>query len=436
MTGGIVTAVVEGSLAEATGLVPGDEVISINGHVLRDVIDYQFYAAEEELEIVVRREGDILSFHLQREYGKDLGIEFGAPVFDGMRLCANRCEFCFVNQMPPDLRRSLSVKDDDYRYSFLYGNFVTLTNLTGDDWARLVEQRLSPLYVSVHATNLALRRTLLRNAFAPDIVPQLLRLGRLGIKVHAQIVVCPGLNNDDALEQTVSDLVALWPVVASIAIVPVGLTRFRRGAMRTVTVDEARKLVDRYGPEQSARYRQSCGVGLVYLADEIYFLAGETVPPGCEYDEYPQLENGVGLTRLFLDEWEVARDGAHDYSVAYPKVAIACGTLFAPLMERIAGEMERASGASISVRPVANRFFGQMVTVSGLLVGQDVAGALRGKSRPDLLLLPRAMFDSAGRWTLDDWDRERLAREVGTRVAVAGTPFEMLTAVMGAEEGR
>jgi len=444
--GGLVAAVSEGSLAEEIGIRSGDEVLSIDGHVLRDVIDYQYYAAEEDLEIVVRRKGGTRHFSLRREYGEDLGIEFTSPVFNGMRHCSNQCEFCFVNQMPPGLRRSLYVKDDDFRYSFLYGNFITLSNLTDNDWARLAQQRLSPLYVSVHATDAALRRRLLCNPTAPDIVPQLIRLGDLGIKVHAQIVVCPGLNDGDVLEQTITDLVELWPVIVSIAIVPVGLTRFHKGKIRTLAREDAYRLIVRYGADQSAKYRCLCGIGLVYLADEVYFLAGEPVPAAYDYDDYPQLENGVGLTRLFLDEWDELRaevtGGSATYAnaaianAAIANVAIATGTLFAPLMVQIAEEMERVSGAGISVHPVVNRFFGSMVTVAGLLTGHDVVHEFRGKSSPDLLLLPRAMFDSAGRRTIDDWDKDRIAEEIGTTIMVAGTVREMQAAMAGVEQDR
>ena len=435
--GGLVAAVSEGSLSEEMGIRSGDEVLSIDGHVLRDVIDYQYYAAEEDLEMVVRRKGVTRHFSLRREYGEDLGIEFTSPVFNGMRHCSNQCEFCFVNQMPPGLRRSLYVKDDDYRYSFLYGNFITLSNLTDNDWVRLAQQRLSPLYVSVHATDAAIRRRLLRNPTTPDIVPQLIRLGNLGIKVHAQIVVCPGVNDGDVLEQTITDLVGLWPVVVSIAIVPVGLTRFYKGKIRTLAREDAYRLIERYGADQSARYRCLYGVGLVYLADEVYFLAGEPMPAAHEYDDYPQLENGVGLTRLFLDEWDELRAEVTGGSATYANVAIATGTLFAPLMDQIAGEMERVLGVGISVHPVVNRFFGSMVTVAGLLTGQDVVHAFRGKSRPDLLLLPGAMFDNAGRRrTIDDWDQDRIAEEVGTTIMVAGTVREMQVAVVSIQQDR
>ena len=434
--GGLVDAVSEGSLAEEIGIRSGDEVLSIDGHVLRDVIDYQYYAAEEELEVVVRRKGVTRRFSVRREYGEDLGIEFTSPVFDGMRHCSNRCEFCFVSQMPTGLRRSLYVKDDDFRYSFLYGNFITLSNLTDSDWARLAQQRLSPLYVSVHATDPGIRRMLLRNPTAPDIVPQLIHLGDLGIKVHAQIVVCPGVNDGEVLEQTIGNLVELWPVVVSIAIVPVGLTRFHRGKVRILGREDACRLIERFGVEQLARYRCLYGVSLVYLSDEMYFLAGEPLPAADDYDDYPQLENGVGLTRLFLDEWDELKAEITGGSLTYANVAVATGTLFAPLMDQIAGEMERVSGAGISVHPVVNRFFGSMVTAAGLLTGQDVVHAFRGKPKPDLLLLPRVMFDNEGRRTLDEWDQERIAEEVGTPVTVVRTVREMHAAIVGVQQDR
>ncbi|HIC94366.1 MAG TPA: DUF512 domain-containing protein, partial [Anaerolineae bacterium] len=230
--GGIIAAVRAGSVAEELGLRPGDELLSINGHPLRDIIDYRFYGAEEELELVIRRDGQRLVCLVERGYGEELGIEFVEPTFDGVRHCNNRCPFCFVDQLPRGMRRSLYIKDDDYRLSFLFGNFVTLTNLTEADWQRLAEQRLSPLYVSVHATDLALRRRLLGNPSAPDILQQIGRLGELGIQVHAQIVLIPGLNDGEPLARTVADLAALHPTVQSIAVIPVGLTKHRPPGLR------------------------------------------------------------------------------------------------------------------------------------------------------------------------------------------------------------
>ena len=420
--GGIIAAVRTGSVAEELGLRPGDELLSINGHPLRDVIDYRFYGAEEELELIVRRDGRRLVCLVERSYGEDLGIEFIEPTFDGIRRCNNRCPFCFVDQLPRGMRRSLYVKDDDYRLSFLFGNFVTLTNLTEADWQRLAEQRLSPLYVSVHATDLALRRRLLGNPSAPDVLQQIGRLGELGIRVHAQIVLVPGLNDGEHLARTVADLAALHPTVQSIAVIPVGLTKHRPPDLRPYTPDEARAIVAQVASWQR-QYRARYGVGLVYAADEWYLLAGEEVPPAEEYDGFPQLENGVGLTRLLLDERLQITGGG----LQVGKVTLVCGTLIAPVLEALVAEWGKSAAFPQSVViPVENRFFGPTVTVSGLLVGRDVIEALRGRDLGEVVFLPRAMFDAAGKRTLDDMSPAEIEERLGTRVEVAGTLGEVV----------
>ena len=420
--GGIIAAVRTGSVAEELGLRPGDELLSINGHPLRDVIDYRFYGAEEELELVIRRDGQRLVCLVERSYGEELGIEFVEPTFDGIRRCNNRCPFCFVDQLPRGMRRSLYVKDDDYRLSFLFGNFVTLTNLTEADWQRLAEQRLSPLYVSVHATDLALRRRLLGNPSAPDVLQQIRRLGELGIRVHAQIVLVPGLNDGEHLARTVADLAALHPTVQSIAVIPVGLTKHRPPGLRPYTPDEARAIVAQVESWQR-QYRARYSVGLVYAADEWYLLAGEEVPQAEEYDGFPQLENGVGLTRLLLDERLQITGGG----LQVGKVTLVCGTLIAPVLEALVADWGKSIAFPRSVViPVENRFFGPTVTVSGLLVGRDVIEALRGRDLGEVVFLPRAMFDAAGKRTLDDMSPAEIEERLGTRVEVAGTLGEVI----------
>lgn len=424
---GVVAAVAPGSLAAEAGIRAGDEIVSINGHPLRDVIDYQFYSADEQLEIVTQHGTKTLTYHFVRGYGDNVGIEFTAPTFDGMRRCHCRCVFCFVQQMPPGMRSSLYVKDDDYRYSFLFGNFVTLTNLTDEDWARLEEQRLSPLYISVHATEPELRRRILGHPGAPDIVAQLRGLGHLGIEVHAQIVLTPGLNDGAALTRTISDLAALRQTVRSIAIVPVGLTRFQRRGLRSLTPAEAAELVQRMSVHHN-RFRRERGTGLVYLSDEIYLLAGQPVPPAEAYDGFPQLENGVGLTRQLLDEWDALRDETAAIRPAYRRATVVCGALIAPILEQILTELGAITGVELRLVSVPNRFFGPSVTVSGLLTAADVIAALRRRDPGELVVLPRVMFDAAGERTLDERTPEEMARELGVRVAVAGTLKELLYA--------
>jgi len=293
-----------------------------------------------------------------------------------------------------------------------------LTNLTEGDWDRLAEQRLSPLYVSVHATDLALRRRILGNPAAPDIVEQLKRLGSLHIQVHAQIVLIPGLNEGRHLARTVADLAALHPTVKSIAVVPLGLTRYHRSPFRVYRPEEAGPILAQISAWQR-EYRSQHGLSLVYASDEWYLLAGLDVPPAEEYDGFPQLENGVGLTRVFLDEILDIRDCRSRVG----KVTLACGTLIAPLLERKAAEL---SQVVVEVVPVENRFFGPMVTVSGLLTGRDVIEALRGRALGEVVFLPRAMFDASGELTLDDVSPAAIGEALGGRVEVAGTMGEVV----------
>jgi putative radical SAM enzyme (TIGR03279 family) len=460
-TGGRITRVEPGSPAEVAGLQVGDTILSINGHGLRDIIDYRFYSAEEELEVVFKRAPDqVQALRIRRNYDQDVGLEFAAPTFDGIRRCRNQCDFCFVRQMPPGLRKSLYVKDDDYRYSFLFGNFVTLTNLQEDDWLRLEEQRLSPLYVSVHATEPKLRGRILGVSAAPDILAQLNRLGSLGIQVHAQIVIIPGLNDGRALERTVQDL-ALCRAVSSIGLVPIGITRYHSCGLRSVTLPEAEHIVA-WARELQREFRRQRGIGLVYPSDEFFLLAGhplamlKTVPSARSYDGFPQLANGIGLTRLLLDDWKRARTRVANVHWPHHKVTLVCGTLIAPTMEALAAEMAsllktvradpanpaerspaKAEGCNsdsgnagwstdIQVIAVSNVFFGSTVTVSGLLVAQDVVNVLRGKDLGDLVVLPRAMFDAEGKWTLDNQTQRDIEQQIGVRVAIAERLSEVL----------
>jgi len=435
--GGVIAAVEPGSLADETGLLPGDQLIAINGHLLRDIIDVQFYGAEETLELEVARDGERWSIEIERDYDEELGLSFANPTFDvDIRRCANNCEFCFVKQNAPGMRRSLYVKDDDYRYSFLFGNFVTLTNLTGDDWARLEEQRLSPLYVSVHATDLALRRRFLGRPTAPDVMEQLRRLAGLGIEVHTQVVLVPGLNDGPHLEQTLVDLTAFFQQpVASVGVVPIGLTQYHRGTCRIYTPEESRVLLDQIEPWR-ARSRQRLACTFVHPSDEWYLVAGRPLPPAGEYDGFPQVENGVGMVRQLLDEWETLKP--HLPASKLERVTWACGVLIAPVMARIVEEWHALAGLDIHLVPVVNRFFGPVTTVSGLLSGQDVLAALSSQEGPlgELVLLPRAMF--TGRYgagaappgiTLDGLSLTDLSARLGVPVQMAGTLAEALAAL-------
>ena len=380
-------------------------------------MDYHFYAADERLELDTERADERLAFVVDREYGEDFGVRFAEDVFDGLRRCSNSCAFCFVGQLPPGLRPSLYVKDDDYRYSFLHGNFVTLSNWAEQDWERVEEQHLSPLYISVHSTDPEIRRQMLCNPLVPDILQQLRRLAALGIEVHTQIVVVPGFNDGKEVERTVSDLVGLFPAVRSIGVVPVGLTKYHPGNVRLLTADEEGEIVGEVVRWQKEN-RDKLGVGLVYPSDELYVRTGHNIPACEEYDGFPQLENGVGLVRILLDEWNTL-SRAWRGAAARGKGAVVCGTLIAPTLRRICRELQEMTGLDITVQRVPNEFFGTTVTVSGLLTGRDVVRALQGQELGDVVFVPRSMFEATGQVTLDDVTREEMEASLHVAVVAA-----------------
>jgi len=405
MPGGLIVRVSSGSLAERLGLQPGDELLAIDDHLLRDVIDVRFYSAKERLTLRVCRRGKEMALGVERRYDEPLGLEFARPTFDtAIRRCNNRCDFCFVEQMPAGLRRSLYVKDDDYRHSFLFGNYVTLTNMTEADWERIGEQRLSPLYVSVHATDLAARRRLLHNPTAPDVMAQLRRLAEAGIEAHTQIVLVPGLNDGEQLERSIGHLAELYPAVRSVSVVPVGLTRFHRGGCRLYTPEEVRTVVEQVVAWQ-AKLRARLGVNFAYLSDEWYLRLGNKVPPAEAYDGLELGENGVGLVRRFLDRTASGRRRMANGT-------LVTGTLFAPVLRQVTAGL-----ADIEVVPVVNRFFGETVTVAGLLTAQDVVQQVQTRGL-DTVVLPASMFGGPDGRSLDGVRPEEIAEALGRPVVV------------------
>lgn len=426
--GGQIAAVEPGSIAEQLGLQPGDQIVAINGVPLRDIIDYRFALADDHITMTVWSNHELVIYEIEKDPDEDLGIRFAEPLFTPIRLCRNHCIFCFVRQMPMGLRPSLYVRDDDYRLSFLYGNFITLTNLDACDWQRIEEQHLSPLYLSVHTTDRGLRAALMGRREIPDILSQIRRLGEIGVQVHTQIVVCPGWNDGMVLRRTIEDLANCFPIVQSIAVVPVGLTRYYRPdlspiPLRGFTRSEARTLVDTVRA-YACRYRKRLGVHLVYPADELLLLGRCPIPPARFYDGYPQYANGVGMIRDFLDEWARARKFLPDRAVKEQRITFVSGALFAPILERLLNTTT-ISGLTMQVVPVPNQFFGATVTVSGLMTGQDVVAQLTTSSS-DLVVLPRSMFDHTGTQTLDGYHRHELERNIGRPTAVIGTAYELL----------
>lgn len=421
-SGATVRRVVADSLAEAAGVEPGDRLAAVNGRVPRDVIDYRYLIADERVRLRVRGKHGERTITLDKHPDRDLGIEFECDLFEGVRTCSNRCVFCFIKMLPQGLRPGLYLHDDDYRLSFLHGNFITLTNLTEADMRRIVRQHLSPLYVSVHATDPALRRRMFGVERLPDVMKQMRRLTTGGITLHTQIVICPGYNDGAALDRTVADVAALHPGVASIGVVPVGLTRFAR-KLDPVTPALARSLLDRAEAWQDG-FRRRLGTRLLFAADELYLLAGRAFPRAGEYERYPQLENGIGIARRFIDRMHHLRLPA----AVRPqrRATVVTGTLAAPLLARLARKLSGVRGLEVDVAPVQNRLFGPSVTVAGLLSGADIRSALRRIDPGDLVLVPAAAVRDGV--FLDDMTVEELSAAVGPPVVAASTPAEALRA--------
>jgi putative radical SAM enzyme (TIGR03279 family) len=428
---GLISAVDPGGLAAELGLRPGDELLAINDHNLRDVIDVQFYAAEEYLELLVRRDGELITYEAERDYDQTLGIEFEHPTFDiDIRRCNNLCAFCFVLQTAPRMRRTLYIKDDDYRYSFLQGHYVTLTNLADEDWARIEEQHLSPLYVSVHATELELRRKVLRNPNAPDVLAQMRWLGERGIELHTQIVVTPELNDGPHLDRSIADLTTLWPAVRSVSVVPVGITQHHKYGHRPNTHAEARKVFEQVSAWQ-ARLLIDLGTRFAYLTDEWYLVLGEPIPPADAYDGLALHENGLGMVREFLDAWQVTSDKLANVKCQPTdiKITLVTGTLFAPTLEKVAAEFSALTGIGLEVVPVVNQRLGETITVSGLLMGKDVLDQLQGRKLGDVVVLPSIMFDHPDGIALDDVGPDQIAQTLGRPVALASNMEDVWEAV-------
>jgi putative radical SAM enzyme (TIGR03279 family) len=418
-----ISAIVKDSIAEELGFEAGDAVISINGAKPRDLIDYQFFCADEFLELeVLDRKGLAHTVEVEKDYDEDLGLEFETALFDGLIQCTNRCPFCFIDQQPPGKRESLYLKDDDYRLSFLYGSYLTLTNVTEREWQRIEAMRLSPLYVSVHATEGEVRSRLLKNPRAGLILDQLKWFEERQLQIHAQVVLCPGINDGPHLEQTLRDLAAFhhgdFPAVASIAVVPVGLTRFRPDEDELIPVsrEKAREVIAQVQALQ-AEFRSNLGATVVWLADEWFLIAGLEMPLESDYEDYPQIGNGVGSIRQFLKQFDTAAKQLP--SRVEPKrltwvLGNAVELAFGPIMARL----NQVEGLSVEMVALNSRYWGQTITVTGLLTGQDILEALQGKDLGDGVLLPSLMLKNDDTVFLDDMRVEALEQALGVPIFV------------------
>ncbi len=414
-----ISRVLPDSIAEEIGFEVGDAIVSINQTKPRDLIDYRFMCSDEYLELeVIDTAGDIHVIEIEKDYDDDLGLEFETALFDGLMQCNNNCPFCFIDQQPPGKRKSLYFKDDDYRLSFLYGSYLTLTNLTEAQWRRIEQMRLSPLFVSVHATEPEIRTRLLKNNRAGLIMSQFKWFQERRLQIHAQVVVCPGINDGEHLERTLLDLASFHegdiPAVASAAVVPVGLTRFRPSEDELIPVSQAKAIeVIKQVQELQKKFKQQFGSNFVWLADEWFLIARQDVPPESHYEDYPQIGNGVGSIRLFLKQFQNTATQMLPDEINTPRhftwvVGNAVEQAFQPLVE----QLNTVKGLEINLVALNSQYWGQEITVTGLLTGQDLLQGLEGKDLGEGILLPSLMLKHDDTKFLDDLTIEDVSSQL------------------------
>lgn len=429
-----ITKIYKNSLAEELELRIGDKILEINGTKPRDLIELSFLLADEDVEILVEHTGgerEIIAF--EKDFDEELGAEFESAV-DKIKTCKNHCVFCFVDMIAPNMRRTLNIKDDDYRLSFLYGNFITLTNLTDADFKRIKNFHLSPLYVSVHAMNPEVRAKMLRTPLAAKIQAHLDKLQSCGVEYHTQVVLCPNLNDGAELDFTISEILKRRPYAQSLAIVPVGVTKHRRDKFPLTQFDRdgAARVIAQVEKFQE-KSRVETGKTFTYLGDEFYFLAGKPIPPAEYYDDFPQIENGIGMTRNFIEEFHsVEKNNSTLNTLHSPlKIDVVSGTSISSVLKTLAAEeMRRNKNLDVRVLPVTNNFFGDKINVSGLLTGGDIISALRENLRDcDKILIPKTALRSGTETFLDDVTVDDMRKIFPAKIQAVSSGGEFLQAL-------
>jgi len=412
-----ISHVLPDSIAEELGFTVGDAIVAINNSPMRDLIDYQFLCADEFLQIdVLDEKGKKHRVEIEKDFDQDLGLEFETALFDGLIQCNNACPFCFIDQQPSGKRKSLYLKDDDYRLSFLYGSYLTLTNLTDKEWKRIEQMRLSPLYVSVHATDPKLRIKLLKNPRAGLILEQLKWFAQKDLQIHAQIVVCPGLNDGQHLEKTILDLVSFykedWPTVASIAVVPVGLTKFRptEDILIPVTREKAKEVIAQVKTLQKT-FQQKYQTNIVWLADEWFLIARESLP--LDYEDYPQIGNGVGSISQFINQFKAVAKKRLPKSISPErKLSWIVGNAVEFAFSSLVKQLNQVEGLTVKLMPLKSEYWGQDITVTGLLTGHDLLKGLTDEDLGSGIILPAVMLKDGESKFLDDMTLEQISQKL------------------------
>ncbi|MDD6305525.1 MAG: DUF512 domain-containing protein [Clostridiales bacterium] len=434
----VIDRIEPGSIAEEMEIEPGDILLSINGKEIEDVFDYHYLINDDYLEVLIQKpDGEQWELEIEKDYQEDLGIEFENGLMDDYKSCHNKCIFCFIDQMPKGMRETLYFKDDDSRLSFLQGNYVTLTNMKEKDLQRIIDYKLAPINISVQTTNPELRCKMLNNRFAGDALKKIDLLYEAGIEMNGQIVLCKGVNDGEELERSIRDLTKYLPYMESVSVVPVGLSKYREGLypLEPFTKEDAIKVLETIHKWQKV-CMDSHGTHFIHASDEWYLLAERELPQEENYDGYIQLENGVGMIRLLLDEFRAALkelliEGAEDVSKENHRRSIATGYLAAPFVKQLAKEcMERFPNYDIRVYPIRNDFFGDRITVSGLLTGQDLEAQLKTQELGEKLLLPCNLLRSGEEVFLDDMTLDELKTALQVEIDIVKSSGQDLLEAM------
>ena len=426
--------VAPGSAAERAGLRAGDLLLSIAGEPVIDQIDYQALTAHDAFALTFSRDGETRTVDIRKADWEPLGLTLDETIVSNPRPCANHCVFCFIDQMPPGMRETLYVKDDDWRLSLMMGNYITMTNMSDAEFDRVLRRRVSPLYISVHATDPEVRVRMLKNPRAAQLMPRLERLKDAGLRFHCQVVLCPGWNDGPVLDRTLNDLAALWPAARSVALVPVGLTRFRErlAHIEPYTAERAAQLLAQAEPFRQ-RFLRELGTRFVFPADEFYCLTGQPFPDDEAYEDYPQIENGVGMLRQFETDLRFAAEDEPVAETPPRSLAIACGTSLAPYMQAWCDELA-PKGTRVRVIPVVNHYFGESITVTGLITGQDLLAAVRDVEA-DAILISRGMLRADSELFLDNMTLTELRAGLCAPLYAVDNSGECLWRALSGQEG-
>ncbi len=430
-----ITEVARRSRAARAGIRAGDALLSINAHEIADVLDYRFYLAEEQVTLSLQRGETSYTVTIEKEEYDDIGLEFESALMDRKQSCRNKCVFCFIDQLPKGLREPLYFKDDDARLSFLHGNYITMTNLTDRDIDRIIRMHIAPINISVHTTDPELRVKMMKNPHAGESLRYLKRLSDAGTEMHGQIVLCRGLNDGAALDRTLRDLAELYPAMSSVSVVPAGLTRYREGLypLEPFTPEECGAVIDQIAAVADAHYAKH-GSRLFFASDEFYLSAGRPLPDEAFYEGYPQLENGVGMITSLREEFLAWQEDCPHLRHPRPRtVSLATGVSAYPLMCEVAGRMEAAfPHLHVQVFCIINHFFGEHITVAGLLTAGDIIDQLQGKALGDALLLPAAVLRSEGDLFLDGKTVPEVERALGVSIRLCENDgADLAAAILG-----